>query len=776
MRLYLNYGVCLMDPLTRLEIEGKLLTASAPDGSRWDICCMQEGEVIGRGWGVWAEGLRASLPEFDRVAVQDLRFEGDWRDHLPAEIRAKFPDGVILGNVVGSITNPLLTTLENGKQAILATLNLIDRKSRDLFLHFRDINRLDLLNFSINTRWPNNPQHMRPRILEAGRTIWEILKIPPLHSLDIVTLPGAGGHVRSLLASAQLTQQRRQQPMVLDLLKQYLEAKGLQASGASPLQILASLGIVDDQPRHIQGMTPSDEEFLRGLRGLLASETDDQMTTTLLKTALAAMKAVQSADKDKNDALQASIPSLSRQDIEEMLGMKSELLLNSMLASSGLEADVQDKARAYFAERAVKPTRSEIAAYIAHTKTLLASRDDSGHPHSFGAINVGHNTQDKLRIGMYQLLGSQPKNDKEKAEWQGIEPLHDLQQAYVMCTGDTYLEAPLKGRNARLQASSGLFQPSDFPYVLGDAMHRAVVDIYRAEERQYAEYCAFRRGVRDFRNLKINRIKGMGLLPKYTDAHDGTGIVKRAIPGEEQGTYAVDIYSDRMVFDFKILRDNDIGLIESFVRDYAVTCVDTVNFYAGAALINATLTFDGNGNGSVNVINGGTVYDSKALYHADHANLLTRVLSYEAAQDACLMIRKQKRAGDAGRNLRLAPYAIWYPISLSPVADVIIEAEKEAFGSSNNPNTLRSLKRIMIPEEDLGGSPKNWGVIADPKRLAVVQIAFLDDVEAPWIVGQTQNQTSGAPWDFLRTEYRGVMMFGVGKQAHEAGVMSIPTA
>jgi len=770
-----------MDPVTRLEMLGNILTASAPDGSRWTICCMQEGEVIGRGWGVWAEGLRASLPEFDRVAVQDLRFEGDWRDHLPAEIRAEFPDGVILGNVVGSIVAPVLTVLENGKQAILATLNLIDRKSRELFLHFREINRLDLLNFSINAPWPDNPTHVRQRVLEAGRAIWEILKIPPLHSLDIVTLPGAGGHVRGLLASAQLTQ-RRQNPMVLRLLQQYFDAKGLHASGASPLQMLASVGVTDNNPRNAQGLDPLEAEFLSGLRTLLASESDnDQMAIAVLQSALATVRNAEKqtaedapTDSGKEDALQAS-GGLSRQDIEELLGLKSELLLDSMLASSGLEADIQQEARVYFAQRAVKPTRNEIEAYITSIKKLIASRDDSGHPHSFGEITgMGCNTQQKLRIGMYQLLGSQPKDDKERAEWQGIEPLHDLQQAYVLCTGDVYLEAPLKGRNARLQASNGLFQPSDFPYVLGDSMQRAVVDIYRAEERQYAEYCNFRRGVRDFRDIKINRVKGMGLLPKFTDAYNGTGLVKRAIPGEEQGTYAVDIYSDRMVFDFKILRNNDIGLIESFVRDYAVTCVDTVNFYAGAALINATLTFDGDGNGSVNVINGGTVYDSKALYHVDHANLLTSALSFEAAQAACLMIRKQKRAGDEGRNLRLSPYALWYPISLSPVAGVIIEAEKEAYSSSNNPNTLRSLKRIMIPEEDLGGSAKNWGIIADPKRLAVVQIAFLDDVEAPWIVGQTQTQTSGAPWDFLRTEYRGVMMFGVGKQAHEAGVMSIP--
>jgi len=180
--------------------------------------------------------------------VQNLRFEGDWRDHLPADIRAEFPDGVIVGNIVGSISDAELTTLETGKRAILATLELIDQKTRDLFLHFQQIGRLDLLNFSINGS--AGPHSMVERVLDSGKKLLEVLKIEQLFSLDIVTLPGAGGHVRGLLASASLQlsvqPQQRSIPMLINMVKRYLDTKGYTYQGAAPLQMLASLGVSDD--------------------------------------------------------------------------------------------------------------------------------------------------------------------------------------------------------------------------------------------------------------------------------------------------------------------------------------------------------------------------------------------------------------------------------------------------------------------------------------------------------------------------------------------------
>lgn len=572
--------------------------------------------------------------------------------------------------------------------------------------------------------------------------------------------------------------------MILNTLKRLLTKKGYTYEGASPLQMLASIGISDDARTAVAaGVNALDAELFTGLRALLASGENDAMALAVLKAAVAALEA-QGAKEDekpkedepappKDEELKASA-GLTREDVGELLGLKAEMQMDRILTASAAPDEVKQAAREYFAGRSVKPTRSEVEHYLKVNTRLLASADDGGHPSDFGRVSVGPQNRDKLQIAMHKLLGSQPRNDAERKEWAQVDSLHSLKEAYVICTGDTHLEAPLKGRNARLQASSGLFQPSDFPYLLGDSMHRAVVDFFTNEQRHYTEYCQYRRGVRDFRDIKINRVKGMGILPKFTDATAGTGLTRRTIPGEEQGTFAVDIFSDKMIFDFKILRNDDISAIEAFVRDYALACVDTVNFHAGAALINATVAFDADGVASITSINTGTVYDGTAMYSVGHGNLMTSAMSYEAIRDAALKIRKQKRPGTDGRNLRLAPYAIWYPISLSATVDTIVDAEREAYSSSNNPNTVSQLRKIMIPEEDLGGSETNWGLIADPKRLAPVQIAFLDDVEAPWITGTTSDQTAGAPWDFLRTEYRGVMMFGVGKQSHEAAVMSIP--
>lgn len=741
----------------------------------WRIVYIDEGEAEGRGWIVGREALEASLPLFENVWVQSLRFDSHY-DHLHGDARAVFPEGVISGNIIGLGSNPNLEQID-GKWAITGTMRTASDKADKLLMLAAEAGRLGDFGLSVNAE--TDPEHAQKR--PDGKL--DVSQFDRVFSVDLVTYPARGGGVRELLASAGFEKQRGKGGFTMTFvqrLKKVLDARQARydADAASPLELLAS---VEAEAVAQPGLKEMLEAIIAALKGGL-----DDLADSVLAGMEKSMSA--SAPKDggkkedeggKKEELLASLPQGTDAETKALLqkvltrldGIESQ---QQTIVVGGRMQALPEGVRTLLASRGASVADVDLAAALVDALGV----DDSGHVALPGGsrASIGLNTQDKLRIAAYKMMGS-IATDAEKSEWQGVPEVRSIRELYIRCTGDVHLEAykhsPRPGRSGvPLQASNGLFQPTDFPYLMGDSLSRTVVDIYREEEKSYQQYVTYRKNVTDFRDIKINRIGGMGLLPRFEDAPDGTGIVKRAVPGEQQGSYRIEIYSDKVVFSFKFIKDDDMDAFNIFKRDYATSCIDTVNFHCGAGLVGATVVYDAQGNASVQSINTRTIYDGDVLYSEAHKNLLKKPISYQQIQRGMQMIRLQKRAG-TNRSLRKQPWGLWYPIELSPTVNTIIDANGEPNTNSNNPNNVATLQRIELPVEDIGGNPNNWGVITDPKKLAVVQLAFLEDQESPWITTTTPNQTAGAPWDFLRTEFRGVMMFGVGIQAHEAGVMSV---
>lgn len=748
----------------------------------WRIVYIDEGETEGRGWVVGREALQASLPIFEHAWVQSLKFDSHY-DHLHGDARAMFPEGVISGNIIGLASNPRLEQID-GRWAIVGEMRTASDKADKLLAMAAQVGRLSDFGLSINAE--SDPVHVRQR--QDG--LREVLQFDRLFSVDMVTHPARGGGVRELLASAGYTTKNPPQakarggaPTMIftKRLQQALDAHKAQydAGAASPLELLASVDLpTASEGSGLQEMLDAIIEALKGGLDDLAVKILEGLEKGVVPKEDPSKTDPPEDEEEKKAALQASLPQGASEGVKRTLKAvldrveKIEAHQNSVIVGAK-SADLPQEVQSLLASKKASPRDVDLAASVINSLNL----DDSGHVALPGGsnVNMGLNSQDKFKIAAYKMMGGIP-TDKEKSVWQDIPEIHSIQELYIRGTGDTFLEAyKPRSPGTSFLASSGLFQPTDFPYLLGDSLYRAVVDIYREEKKDYQQYVTYRQGVSDFRNVKINRIKGMGLLPRFEDDPAGTGLVKRAVPGEEQGTYQVEIFSDKVVFSFKFIKDDDMDAFNVFKRDYTYSCIDTVNFHCGAALVGATIAYDGDGNASISSINTRAIYDTKVLYHADHNNLLTAAISYQQIQNAMQKIRLQNRAGSNGRNLRQQPWGLWYPIELGQTVDTIVDANGEPYDSNNNPNNVASLTRIMLPKEDVGDSAVNWGVITDPKRLAVVQLAFLDGQESPWITTTTPNQTAGAPWDFLRTEFRGVMMFGVGIQAHEAGVMSIPS-
>jgi len=156
----------------------------------------------------------------------------------------------------------------------------------------------------------------------------------------------------------------------------------------------------------------------------------------------------------------------------------------------------------------------------------------------------------------------------------------------------------------------------------------------------------------------------------------------------------------------------------------------------------------------------------KALFHADHGNLLAAALPGVESVDAL----RVKLAGqkDVGGNevLDLAP-ALWLgPTKYGSAARVTNKAEydPDAEGKLQRPNAVQGLFRDIVDTARI--KDDKWYLFADPAECPVIEVAFLDGVTEPFLDYEEGFTVDGVRWkarlDFglAALDYRGAQRCG----------------
>ena len=145
--------------------------------------------------------------------------------------------------------------------------------------------------------------------------------------------------------------------------------------------------------------------------------------------------------------------------------------------------------------------------------------------------------------------------------------------------------------------------------------------------------------------------------------------------------------------------------------------------------------------------------DGLALFHATHGNLVTSgaVPSIDTIEAARILMAQQR---DVGGNdyLDLRP-ALWLgPMSLGGKARVVNTSvyDPDTANKLQRPNIVNGLFRDVIDSPRLTGNP--WFIFADPNEAPVLEVAFLDGVQDPYLELQNGFDVDGARYK-VRLDY-----------------------
>lgn len=389
-----------------------------------------------------------------------------------------------------------------------------------------------------------------------------------------------------------------------------------------------------------------------------------------------------------------------------------------------------------FADRAPAWIRSGQTVEQVRAQILdeLARRDAAAGGHH-NRVSAGMDQIDKHRDAAVEVLlaraqvrqpGGKPVRVEADNPFRSYTLLdlarHALEQCGVRTAGMSKME--LVGR-AFTQSTS------DFPVMLENAMHKTLQAAYAVAADSWSRWCA-RGSVSDFRDHNRYRVGSLGNLDPLTELGE---FKNKAIPDGERSRIKAGTKGNIINLSRQAIINDDLGAFLGLATAFGRAASRTVEQDAYALLASNP-----------------TLPDGFALFSTEHANIgIAGALSVATVDDARQKMALQK---DVGGNdfLDLRP-SIWVgPVSLGGLARVLNESQydPDANNKLQRANMVAGLFRDIVDSPRLTGT--QWYAFADPADAPVIEVAFLDGNDAPFLELENGFDVDGARWK-VRLDY-----------------------
>ncbi|GAB0058055.1 hypothetical protein SIID45300_02395 [Candidatus Magnetaquicoccaceae bacterium FCR-1] len=496
--------------------------------------------------------------------------------------------------------------------------------------------------------------------------------ITKVHSVDLIVEPGAGGEIVSLIEAQNTTPHHGQSRMKKFLIEQIQARKPELLAGKDPEALR------DDEVEAIFKEAYPDPE----------PEPTTSQTTTPATTS-------QPTTPATTDDL----------DLRIQQAVEAKTQLREALDTSGLPPAARDRVAQRLGSRFVPDlVDREIRAERDYLSQVTASGRVTGLGGSRARLVESQRQKTDKMLDV--LLGSAAAGPGDTLS---------LRAAYGRMTGDFEVSGRMRSANMSIMAEA--LDSDSWSEVLGDAMTRRLLADYRAPAAQDIwRNLANTVPVRDFRDQKRTRIGGYGDLPKVAQ---GGAYQPLSSPDDENADYAAEKRGGTESVTLEMIMNDDVGALRQIPIKLARAAKRTL----GKFVLDLLRTNP-------------TVYDGKALFHADHANLGSAVLDATSWMAARLAMLAQTESG-SNEPLGIAPKYLWVPTTLE-------EAAKDLFVRNTNldPTFLQTTAPTVVSVW-YWTDPNNWFVSADKLDIPSIEIGFLGGNEEPEIFIQ-DNPTVGS--------------------------------
>lgn len=638
---------------------------STSTGSRWEMVIIQAGESLNRR-EYSREVLEAAAPLYEGVNI--------YRDHEEGQRRF----GRSVDDVIGFVdqVRPAMLTLEAGSAPVFALTgraNITDETIRGRMLEAFRLGKPGLYGFSHSIEG-------RLGVVERdGRKVETVEAISKVRSVDLVTVPAAGGRAVGVAEAKEVRKKVYTKPSQGDTMREKLIAR-LKALRPDILEAL--------------GENPTDE----ALDEALAKALEAVPAKSDAKPAAPVAESVKADSSQDYKALTESVTAL-----RSRLAMSD---VDRVLAESTVPAALKTRIRKSFeaqVSKGVIPTEAEIAEAVqeeinVYSELVGGAVKATGGQQRFD-IQFGAGKADKVNEALDDFFNP----DK---------PAMSIRNLYIDITGDRNFTGRVS-EAVRLNESIG---STTFDQVFGDSIARRMVAMYQQSDLNKWRLIANVVPVSDFRTQRRMRFGGYGNLSAVAQ---GAPYLNMTSPTDEEATYAISKYGGLETINIEALRNDDVGALRDIPRKLARAAAQTLHEFV----------FDFLGDNAA-------IYDTVALAATGHANIVTSAIS-DANIETLRLKMKNQTDMSSGKKLGLAPRYIFVPNDLEKAAWQFTKAMKQipastpdATAESAVPNYVGQMGLTVVPVEYWSDANDYW-LAASKDQTPLIEIGFLDGREDP---------------------------------------------
>ena len=301
-----------------------------------------------------------------------------------------------------------------------------------------------------------------------------------------------------------------------------------------------------------------------------------------------------------------------------------------------------------------------------------------------------------------------------------------LQRAGVSVSGMTPME---------VVAAAFTQGTSDFPVLLENAMHKTLQATYATAALTWNRFCATG-SVSDFRAHNRYRTGSFGSLDAVNELGE---FVNKSIPDGEKASITAGTKGNIINLSRTAIINDDLGAFVGLSNMLGRAAARTVEADVYALL-------------ALNSGAGPTMGDGKTLFHADHGNITTGAAITMAALDLDRVAMASQKDVSGNDYLDLRPAVLLVPIGLGGTARSINDAQydPDTANKLQKPNIVNGLFRDIVDTPRMTGTRRY--LFADPSEAPVLEVAFLDGNQNPYLELQNGFDVDGARYK-VRLDY-----------------------
>lgn len=362
----------------------------------------------------------------------------------------------------------------------------------------------------------------------------------------------------------------------------------------------------------------------------------------------------------------------------------------------------------------VEKAREQLLNTIAQQQNPEPSNKDNAHIYAGNGNIVG----DSVRASVMARAGYQ---DYEKDNAYNSMTLRELARASLTERGvgvATYNPMQMIGM-------AFTHSTSDFGNILLDVANKAILLGWEENDETFGKWT--KKG--QLSDFKTAHRVGLGAFPSLRKVREGAEY-KYVTLNDKGETIALATYGELFSISRQAIINDDMNMLTDVPKKLGEAAKATIGDLVYAVLVDNE-----------------KMSDKKALFSADHKNMITGGMDVETISAGRTAMRQQK---EGERTLNIRPAFMLVPTTLETQATQVVKSGsvKGADVNSNIINPIRDLAEIIAEPRLDDASEKDWYMVSR-QGSDTIEVAYLNGIDVPYI-----DQLEGFTSDGVTTKVR----------------------